>query len=172
MTFVKTSNAAAMILVGMLAAASVFAGETDTPAPPVRDPRPDSLGANTVGHRVVTPNELKWVDNPGIPGTKAVILFGDPKKSGPYTLRLKIPPHTHNPPHKHPDHRQVTVISGTWNFGHGDKLDPTMSKRLPAGTFFTEPAGSVHYNFTGSSEVVVQISGTGPTRTDYLGAKK
>jgi quercetin dioxygenase-like cupin family protein len=120
------------------------------------------------GHSVVNPDNLKWIDNPSLPGSKIAVLNGDPKKPGPYTLRLKIPPHAKNPPHSHPDNRQVTVLAGTWNFGHGDKFDPAKSTQLPAGTFFTEPAKGVHYNFTGNEEVLVQISGVGPTGTEFI----
>jgi len=96
--------------------------------------------ADPAGHVVTTPDKIKWVDNPALPGAQTAVMFGDPKKEGPYTMRVKFPPNTKNPPHTHPDNRQATVISGTWYFGHGDKLDTAKSTTLPAGTFFTEPA--------------------------------
>jgi len=119
------------------------------------------------GHVVTPPDKLIWKDLP-LPGAKQAVLYGDPKKAGPYTMRVKFPPNTKNPPHTHPDNRQATVISGTWYFGHGDTLDEGKSTILPTGTFFTEPAKTVHYNFTKSDEVVIQISGMGPTATDYV----
>ena len=118
---------------------------------------------DTAGHKVIAPNDLTWNDIPAQPGAKRAVLFGDPTKPGPYTYRVKFPPNSKNPPHTHPDNRQVTIISGTWYFGHGDKLDTEKATKLPAGTFLTEPANSVHYTFTTSEEVTIQISGTGPT---------
>jgi quercetin dioxygenase-like cupin family protein len=115
------------------------------------------------GRIVLVPSNLKWVDNPAPAGAQTAVLFGDPTKPGPYVMRVKFPPNTKNPPHTHPDNRQATVISGTWYFGQGDNLDTEKATTLPAGTFFTEPANSVHYNFTTSEQVIVQISGTGPT---------
>ena len=115
------------------------------------------------GRIVLAPSDLKWVNNPAPAGAQTAVLFGDPTKPGAYTMRVKFPPNTKNPPHTHPDNRQATVISGTWYFGHGDQLDPEKATKLTAGTFFTEPANTVHYNFTTSEEVIVQISGTGPT---------
>jgi hypothetical protein len=37
------------------------------------------------------------------------------------------------------------------------------SERMTRGTFFIEPARSVHYNFTGPEEVLLQVSCIGPT---------
>ena len=120
------------------------------------------------GRVVLAPSDLRWIDNPALPGAQTVVLFGDPAKPGPYTMRVRFPPNTKNPPHSHPDNRQATVVSGTFFLGHGDKLDTEKAAKLPTGTFFTEPANAIHYNFTTSEEVVVQISGTGPTGTNRL----
>lgn len=62
-------------------------------------------------HVVITPAELNWVDNPRRPGQRTAILFGDPSKAGPYTQRVRFTPNTPNPPHTHPDNRQVTIVS-------------------------------------------------------------
>ena len=134
------------------------------------------VGATTVlgqtsskGEVLVLPDNVKYVDIPGLlPGAQIAVLMGDPKKPGPYVMRVKFPPNTMNAPHTHPDNRQGTVLSGSWNFGHGDKIDIGNSTKLPAGTFFTESAGSTHYTFSSTEMVIVQISGTGPTSTDYL----
>lgn len=83
-------------------------------------------------------------------------------------MRMKFLPNTTNPPHTHPDDRQVTVLSGTWYLGRGDKLDREKATKVLPGTFFTEPGKAVHYNFTGPGEVITQVSGMGPTSTDYL----
>jgi quercetin dioxygenase-like cupin family protein len=120
------------------------------------------------GHSFVVPADLKWVPNPALPGAATAVLVGDPKKPGPYVMRIKFPPNTNNLPHIHPDNRMATIISGTWYFGHGDEFDQGKGKALPAGTFFTESANTVHYNFTKSEEVIVQVHGTGPTGTEYL----
>ena len=81
---------------------------------------------------------------------------------------MKFPPNTANPPRTHPDDRQVTVLSGTLYLGQGDKLDREKATKMLPGTFFTEPGKSVHYWFTGPAEVIAQVSGMGPTSTDYL----
>lgn len=119
-------------------------------------------------HFVVTPSELKWEDNAPQPGQRRAVLFGDPRKAGPFTQRVRFPPNSLNPPHTHPDDRQVTVLSGTWYLGQGNEIDREKAIKVSPGTFFTEPGKSVHWEFTGAEEVIVQASGTGPTSTDYV----
>ena len=114
---------------------------------------------------MLAPTDLKWKPNPLVQGSEQAVLLGDPKKAGPYVMRIKFPPNFNNKPHTHPDDRVVTIISGTWNFGHGDTFDASKGKSLPQGTFFTEPANAVHYNFTKAEPVVIQIHGMGPTGT-------
>jgi len=36
--------------------------------------------------------------------------------------------------HTHPDYREVTVLSGTWRTGYGEKFDAAALKALPAGS--------------------------------------
>jgi hypothetical protein len=41
-------------------------------------------------------------------------------------------------------------------------------KALPPGSFFTEPAGRAHFAWPRDGDVVVQVSGIGPSGTVYL----
>jgi quercetin dioxygenase-like cupin family protein len=119
-------------------------------------------------HVVIAPSDLKWEDNAPRPGQRRAVLFGDPQKPGPFTQRVRFPANTLNAPHTHPDDRQVTVLSGTWYLGQGDKVDREKAIKVLPGTFFTEPGKAVHWAFTGPEEVIVQASGIGPTSTDYV----
>jgi hypothetical protein len=62
----------------------------------------------------------------------------------------------------------ATVISGTWHIGYGEKFDQAKLKALPPGSFYTEPPGEAHFAETGNEAVVVQITGFGPSSTDYV----
>jgi quercetin dioxygenase-like cupin family protein len=104
---------------------------------------------------------------PGVLPLESRILKGDPSRLGLYTILLKVPPHTRIAAHSHPDERIGTVIEGTWYFGYGDRFDENALKALPPGSFFTEPAGATHFSRSGDTAVVVQITGVGPTGTDY-----
>jgi quercetin dioxygenase-like cupin family protein len=112
----------------------------------------------------MTPAEMKWGAQGGLAmaGMEQVNLVGNPSKPGPYTLRLKFPPGYKLAPHMHPDHREVTILSGTWYTGYGERFDAAALKALPAGSFYTEPADIAHFVEV-REPVVIQVSGTGPS---------
>src|SRR5207249_3540549 len=87
------------------------------------------------------PDGLKWVDGPASlpPGAKFAVLEGDPTKPGPFVFRVKVPDGYRVPSHTHPKPERVTVISGTFNLGMGDKFDAAKTEALPAGTYGTWP---------------------------------
>src|SRR5262249_17527460 len=122
--------------------------------------------AQTVAPGVVakTPAEMKWAPQGALagPGMEQLNLVGDPAKPGRYTLRLKFPKGLKIAPHTHPDSREVTILSGVFATGYGEKFDAANLKILPAGSFYTEPANVPHY-IEIKEDVVLQVSGTGPS---------
>ncbi len=104
----------------------------------------------------------------GVTGIQTIVLKGDPTKQGLYTILLRVPAHTKIVPHRHPDDRIATVVSGTWYFGYGAKFDQTRLRALPPGSFYTEPPNDDHFAETRDDDVLVQISGLGPTGTTYV----
>ena len=119
----------------------------------------------------VTPAEMKWASQGGLaaPGMEQLNLLGDPAKPGPYTLRLKFPKGFKIAPHTHPDSREVTILSGTFATGYGEKFDAANLKILPAGSFYTEPANVPHY-IEIKEDVVLQVSGVGPSGRRFVGS--
>ena len=75
--------------------------------------------------KATTPAEMKWGAQGGLAlaGMEQVNLVGDPSSPGPYTLRLKFPAGYKLAPHMHPDSREVTILSGTWYTGYGEKFE-------------------------------------------------
>jgi quercetin dioxygenase-like cupin family protein len=136
------------------------------------------LGAALVaqsGEQRVTPAEVKWpapaaggVGTSGVSGTQTVMLKGDPAKPGLYSMLLRVGPNTRIEAHSHIDDRVATVISGTWYFGYGNTFNEAALKRLPAGSFYTEPPDTNHFAMTREEGVVIQITGTGPSGTTYV----
>lgn len=104
----------------------------------------------------------------GVAGIQTIVLKGDPAKPGLYTILLRVPAHTRIAAHHHPDDRVATVVSGTWCFGYGSVFDEADLRALPPGSFYTEPPDDDHFAETRDSEVLVQISGLGPTGTTYV----
>ena len=81
-------------------------------------------------------------------------------------MRLKMPANYKVPAHHHPTDEFVTVISGDFRVGLGDKLDMDKGQSLKAGAFGEMPAGMNHYAWT-TEETVVQIAGPGPFAITY-----
>jgi len=104
----------------------------------------------------------------GVTDMRTTVLSGDPSRAGLYTIQIVIPPHTTIKAHQHRDGRVATVISGMWFLGYGAVRDEKSLKALPAGSFYTEPAGAAHFAGTGELPATVQITGFGPSDTVYV----
>jgi quercetin dioxygenase-like cupin family protein len=103
----------------------------------------------------------------GAPET--VVLYGDPKKPGLYVTRVKFSAGWKDKPHWHPDEaRTVAVLSGTLYFGSGEKWDETKFKAYPAGTFYSEPPKSPHFTWAKDGDVILQITGIGPSGKTFI----
>jgi quercetin dioxygenase-like cupin family protein len=118
---------------------------------------------------VYTPRKIQWQKGPASipPGAEFAVLEGDPAKDGPFVMRLKLPDGFRIPPHTHPKPERLTVISGTFYIGMGDKFDPDKGTPMPAGTFGTWAPGMKHFVWA-KGETVVQLHGVGPWVIRYL----
>jgi quercetin dioxygenase-like cupin family protein len=127
----------------------------------------------------MTPQEIRssprsdgQIGSSKLPGVHTQVLYGDPTKSGLYSILLFVPAQTTIQAHSHRDDRIATVVSGEWHFGYGDRFDAGRLKTLPPGSVYSEPGGAGHNHFarTDADPVIVQISGFGPTDTRYVEA--
>ncbi len=119
-------------------------------------------------HMMATPDELKWVDIPSLPpGAKLAVIEGPLNQAGPLTFRLKLPANYQIPAHWHPAIEHVTVISGTFNMGTGDKLDQAKTKALTAGSVAIMQPKTNHFGWT-KDETIVQVHGVGPWGVTYV----
>jgi quercetin dioxygenase-like cupin family protein len=112
---------------------------------------------------------LEWRPAPNdLPkGADIAVLYGDPRASGPFIVRLRVKAGYEVPAHKHPDLETVTLISGAMRVGEGLKLDPRAESFIHAGDFFAAPAGMGHWIGV-NEDSVLQVSGTGPWTIEYL----
>ena len=153
----RSGVATVIIMVSVAAAASACAQEP-------RSTRPDT-------EKVIrlTPGEVAWTAGPPMlpPGASMAVIEGSFSKPGPFTVRLKFPANYRIPPHWHPVKVTVTVISGAFNMGFGDKLDTGNGKTLPAGSIFEMPATIHHFGWT-NEETIIQEHGIGPLSVHYL----
>jgi quercetin dioxygenase-like cupin family protein len=118
--------------------------------------------------KVVKADDVKWVEHPVFKGAQTAILIGDPSKKEIVVQRVKFPPNYKVGPHTHPYAEIVTVISGSFGNGMGDKFDPAKGDILKAGSAFALPAKHAHYVWTTNEEVIVQIYFTGPGGIDFI----
>jgi uncharacterized RmlC-like cupin family protein len=115
--------------------------------------------------RRLTPAEVATLVGATGPGVHMTMLVGDSSRPGLYSVRVSIPAHTRVPPHAHRDNRAVLVLSGTWHMGYGTGFASEALKALPAGSFYTEPAGQPHFAETQDEPVVIIVTGYGPSDT-------
>lgn len=115
------------------------------------------------------PDAVKWGPAPpSFPkGAMAAVLAGDPTKDGPFVVRLKMPANYQIPAHHHPTTENVTVLSGSFHAGMGDKLDMGKGQAFAPGGFVAMPAGMNHYAWT-TAETIVQVHGKGPFAMVYV----
>jgi quercetin dioxygenase-like cupin family protein len=129
------------------------------------------------GRLMIKPEEVKWpaatagaAGTSGVSAIQTVVLKGDPTKAGLYTLLLRVSqPNVRIQAHAHSDDRIATVIKGTWYFAYGDKFDEGRLAALPPGSVYAEPPNVNHFAMT-KGEVIIQITGTGPSTTKYVDA--
>lgn len=127
-----------------------------------------AIGAESGGQVMITPDALKWADVPSLPsGIKVAVIEGPLNEAGPVTFRLKFPANYQVPGHWHPAIEHVTVISGTLNFGIGDKLDRSKTKALTAGSVAIMPPKTPHFVWT-KEETIAQVHGMGPWGVTYV----
>jgi anti-sigma factor ChrR (cupin superfamily) len=130
------------------------------------------LGASTGwtqsgSHVMVKPGELKWTDVPSLPpGAKIAVIEGPPTEAVPFTFRLKFPAGYKIPAHSHPAIEHVTVISGAFNLGTGDKFDEKKTMPLPAGSVAIMQPKTNHFGWM-KQGTIVQVHGVGPWGVTY-----
>jgi quercetin dioxygenase-like cupin family protein len=124
--------------------------------------------AQSGGHVMAKPDELKWTDVPSLPaGAKLAVIEGPLNEAVPFTFRLRFPANYQIPAHWHPAVERVTVLSGTFNIGMGDKLDAKKTTALGPGSIVIMQPGTRHFAWT-KEETLVQLNGTGPWAINYV----
>lgn len=123
----------------------------------------------------ISADEMPWPENAAKvegtamrSGSQTLVIAGDGKAAGLFTIMFKVPAGTKVPPHAHPDQRSCFVLSGTFYFAYGSERDEAAFKALPAGSHYTEPAGMNHFAETRSEPVVAECTGIGPTGTTFV----
>lgn len=119
-------------------------------------------------HQSVRAADLKWSPVPSLPrGAEIAVIEGPMNQAAPFTVRLRFPANYDLPPHTHPAIERVTVLSGTFHMGMGDKFSRSGTQPVRAGDMMIMHPGTVHYAWT-DTETIVQLHGNGPWGITYL----
>lgn len=116
---------------------------------------------------VVKADDVKYPAVQNGPGLQIATLHGDTKKIEPFTLRIKWPRCYVAPSHWHPYDQEITVLSGTFMIGFGDKIDKSQARTLTAGDYIFIPANTPYYDWA-TGETVLQLSAIGPQKTTLV----
>jgi len=138
--------------------------ETNQVVPQPRKHQPDEEQ-----FRAIHSEDVIWKPFPAFPpAARLAVLVGDPAKPGPYVIRVRLPTGTKMLPHKHPEDRIYTVISGVFYIGLGEKFDETKLTAHGPGSVLVLPGGQPHFHWAKSGEYITQVSAIGPLGLAYI----
>jgi len=122
--------------------------------------------------RSVLPEVIDWKPFAAFPpSVRLAVVVGQPSAAGPYTIRVKVPHGVKLMPHRHPEDRVYTVLSGVFYIGLGDQFDADKLEAYPPGSVIVLPGNTFHFHWAKSGEYVTQVTAIGPLGLEYINAK-
>jgi quercetin dioxygenase-like cupin family protein len=119
--------------------------------------------------RAVLPEDIDWKPFPAFPPSASLAVVVDhPTEAGPYVIRVKVPSGVKLMPHRHPEDRVYTVISGVFYIGLGAQFDEAKLAAYPPGAVVILPGDTPHFHWAKSGEYVTQVTAIGPLDLEYL----
>jgi uncharacterized RmlC-like cupin family protein len=120
----------------------------------------------------IRPEQVAWTQFAAFPpGGQLATLVGDASKPGPYVIRVKIPAGMKLAPHRHPEDRIYTVISGVFYIGQGEHFDEAALVAYAPGSVVVLPSNTPHFHWAKSGQYITQVYGTGPMGSHYIDPK-
>jgi quercetin dioxygenase-like cupin family protein len=108
--------------------------------------------------RSILPEDIDWKPFAAFPpSVRLAVLVGQPSEAGPYVIRVKAPAGVKLMPHRHPEDRIYTVMSGVFYIGLGDRFDGDKVKAYPPGSVIILPG-----------DYVTQVTAIGPLGLEYM----
>lgn len=121
--------------------------------------------------RAIHPEDIEWKPFSAFPAAaRLAILVGDPKTPAPYVTRIMVPAGTRLMPHRHPEDRIYTVISGVFYIGLGETFDEDELQAFAPGSVVVLPGGQAHFHWAKSGTYITQVTAIGPLGLDYIDA--
>ena len=122
--------------------------------------------------RAILPEDIDWKPFPAFPpSARLAVLVGEPNKAGPYLIRVKVPSGVKLMPHKHPEDRIYTVISGVFYIGLGGQFEEEKLQAYSPGSVVVLPGDTWHFHWAKSGQYVTQVTAVGPLGLEYKEAQ-
>ena len=122
--------------------------------------------------KATLPEDIEWKAFAAFPpSVRLAVVVGDPSKDGPYTIMVRVPRGVKLMPHKHPEDRVYTVISGVFYIGLGDQFDPDTLQAYAPGDVIVLPGDTSHFHWAKSDDYITQVTAIGPLGLEYLNPK-
>jgi quercetin dioxygenase-like cupin family protein len=119
--------------------------------------------------RSILPEDVQWEPFAAFPpSARLAVVVGRPAEPGPYVIRVKLPAGVKLMPHRHPEDRVYTVISGVFYIGVGEQFDPDKLEAHPPGSVVVLPGDTPHFHWARSGEYITQVTALGPLGMEYL----
>ena len=117
----------------------------------------------------IRPDELDWQPFAAFPPeARLAVVLGHPSELGLYVVRVKLPNGARLMPHRHPENRIYTVMSGTFYIGVGPQFDARALAAYSPGSVVLLPGNTWHFHWARSGEYVTQVMGIGPLGMEYM----
>jgi quercetin dioxygenase-like cupin family protein len=116
--------------------------------------------------------DVDWKPFPTFPpSARLAVLVGQPSEPGPYLIRVKVPHGVRLMPHRHPEDRIYTVISGVFYVGRGEEFEPDKLEAYPPGALIVLPGNTSHFHWAKSGEYVTQVTAIGSLGLEYVNSR-
>jgi len=117
----------------------------------------------------ILPEAIDWKPFAAFPpSVRLAVIVGQPSEQGLYTVSVNVPHGVKLMPHRHPEDRIYTVVSGVFYIGLGDQFDAGKLEAYPPGSVIVLPHNTSHFHWAKSGEYVTQVSAIGPLGIEYV----
>jgi carbonic anhydrase len=91
----------------------------------------------------IFPDDMVWKPFAAFPASvRLAVIVGHPSEPAPYLIRVRVPHGVKLMPHRHPEDRIYTVISGVFYIGLGDEFDADVLVAYPPGAVIVLPGNT------------------------------
>jgi hypothetical protein len=141
----------------------------------VTETQPEAVRPHQPGRDVfksVLAEDIDWKPFAAFPpSVRLAVIVGQPSLAAPYTIRVKVPHDVKLMPHRHPEDRVYTVVSGVFYIGLGDQFNADQLQAYAPGSVVVLPGNTSHFHWAKSGEYVTQVTAIGPLGLEYLDPK-